>query len=140
MTEADRCWGIYRESAHSPGRVDDDRGILESVGLAMQARGFTVELLAAEQADAVIDRAGANIFAMCECGEMLDRLQDATRLGSMVINEPAAIKNTYRHRTIELFAKHKVPTPTSRVIATDTQALFPVDGVWIKRYDYHAMR
>ena len=51
MTEADRCWGIYRESAHSPGRVDDDRGILESVGLAMQARGFTVELLAAEQAE-----------------------------------------------------------------------------------------
>ena len=140
MTEADRCWGIYRESAHSPGRVDDDRGILESVGLAMQARGVTVELLAAEQADAVIDRAGANIFAMCECGEMLDRLQDATRLGSMVINEPAAIKNTYRHRTIELFAKHKVPTPTSRVIATDTQALFPVDGVWIKRYDYHATK
>ena len=32
MSPAKTCWGIYRESAHSPGRVDDDAAIMHRVG------------------------------------------------------------------------------------------------------------
>ena len=46
----------------------------------------------------------ANIFAMCERGPVLDRLKAAEKAGSIIVNSADAIRNTYRHRMIELFA------------------------------------
>ena len=68
MNAAKTCWGIYRELAHSPGRIDDDGAILNSVGEALAERGFSVELVAADDAEAAFETPRANIFAMCERG------------------------------------------------------------------------
>jgi hypothetical protein len=135
MNAAETCWGIYRELAHSPGRIDDDRAILESVAQALVARGFEVELV---DADAEFDTHFANIFVMCERGSILDRLRDAEKTGSVVVNSADAIRNTYRHRMIELFARHQVSTPASQIIASDTKKPRPPSGVWVKRYGFHA--
>jgi len=132
------CWGIYRESAHSPGRVEDDAAIIESVGAALAERGFSVELLASDAADAALESPGANIFTMCERGEILDRLKEATRTGAVVVNAPDAIRNTYRHRMVELFARHAIPSPASHVLATDAGTPPPLACAWVKRYDFHA--
>jgi hypothetical protein len=129
------CWGIYREVAHSPGRVDDDRAILESVGAALQARGFEVDLIAA---DTRFDTHFANIFAMCEREAVLDRLKDAEMTGSIVVNSPEAIRNTYRHRMIELLARHHVAAPASHIVASNASSPRAVNGMWVKRYDFHA--
>ena len=129
------CWGVYRELAHSPGRVDDDGAIMKSVGKALAARGFSVELVAA---DAEFETYGANIFVMCERGAALDRLKTAEKAGSVVVNSPDAIRNTYRHRMVELFAQHHVPAPASQIVASDTRKPQPAAGVWVKRYDFHA--
>jgi hypothetical protein len=59
------CRGIYREPDHSPGRIDDDRAIMDCVGQALTVHGFSVELV---EADAAFDTRCANIFAMCERG------------------------------------------------------------------------
>jgi glutathione synthase/RimK-type ligase-like ATP-grasp enzyme len=138
MSPAKTCWGIYRESAHSPGRVDDDAAIMDAVGEALRARGFAVELLGAEEAEPALQAAGAMIFAMCERGAILDRLESANKAGSVVVNSPTAIRNTYRHRMVELFAQDHVPAPASHVIATDSSKLARSRDVWIKRYDFHA--
>jgi len=135
MNATQTCWGIYRELAHSPGRIDDDRAILESVGEALASRGFTVELISA---DTEFDSHFANIFAMCERGPILDRLKNAEKTGSIIINGPDAIRNTYRHRMVELFAKHQVSAPTSQIVASNADNRLPPTGVWIKRYDFHA--
>ena len=135
MSAARTCWGVYREQAHSPGRVDDDAAIMRSVAAALTARGFHVELVAA---DALPDTPYANIFAMCERGEILDRLTAMEKSGAIVVNTPAAIRNTYRHRMIELFARCRVPAPASVVVATDCSKPRPADCAWIKRYDFHA--
>jgi len=135
MNAARTCWGIYRELAHSPGRIDADRAILESVGAALAARGFDVELVAP---DAEFDTHFANIFVMCERGPILDLLRNAERAGSIVVNSPDAIRNTYRHRMVELFARHRIPTPASQVVASDANSPRPPTGVWVKRYDFHA--
>jgi hypothetical protein len=132
------CWGIYRESAHSPGRVEDDAAIIESVGAELVARGFSVELLASDAADAALETRGANIFTMCERGEILDRLKEAVRAGAIVVNSPDAIRNTYRHRMVELFARAGIPSPASHVLATNAAASPPLACAWIKRYDFHA--
>jgi hypothetical protein len=132
---AKACRGIYREPDHSPGRVDDDRAIMDCVGEALTLRGFSVELV---EVDAAFDTRCANIFAMCERGAVLDRLADAQTAGSVVVNLPSAIRNTYRHRMIELFSKHHVASPASHVVASSAKGLPPAAAVWVKRYDFHA--
>jgi hypothetical protein len=129
------CWGIYRESAHSPGRIDDDRAILERVGAAMVARGFRVELVAPE---VEFDTDFANVFAMCERGPILDRLRNAEKTGAIIVNSPDAIRNSYRHRMVEIFARHGVSAPASQIVASDARTPRPPKGVWVKRYDFHA--
>jgi hypothetical protein len=135
MSAATTCWGVYREAAHSPGRIDDDAAILERVGGALAERGFNVELI---DADALVETPSANVFAMCERGAILDRLAAMEKAGSIVVNSPAAIRNTYRHRMIELFAQRRVPAPLSGVVATDAMKPRPADCMWVKRYDFHA--
>ncbi|HEY1452816.1 MAG TPA: hypothetical protein VGF57_05070 [Roseiarcus sp.] len=129
------CLGVYREAAHSPGRVDDDAAILERVGAVLAERGFQVELIGA---DALVESPSANVFAMCERGTSLDRLAAMEKTGSIVVNSPAAIRNTYRHRMIELFAQRRVRAPLSRTVATDAMKPRPADCMWVKRYDFHA--
>jgi hypothetical protein len=58
--------------------------------------------------------------------------------GSIIVNSPAAIRNTYRHRMVELFTRHHVSAPMSWVVAADANAPRPADCAWIKRYDFHA--
>jgi hypothetical protein len=135
MNAARTCWGICRELAHSPGRIDDDRAILKSVGAALAARGFDVELV---DADAEFDTHFANIFVMCERGPILDRLTKAEKTGSIIVNSPDAIRNTYRHRMVELFARHHVSAPASQIVASNANKPRPPTGVWVKRYDFHA--
>ena len=132
---AKTCRGIYRELDHSPGRVDDDRAIMRSVADALELRGFAVELV---DACAALDARCANMFVMCECTEVLDRLADAQNAGSVVVNSPGAIRNTYRHRMVELFAQHHVPAPVSQVVASNVCGSRPATGLWVKRYDFHA--
>ena len=71
MNSGPTCTGVFREPAHSPGRVDDDAAIMERVAAAMRERGFRVELTSA---DAVMEGPPANLFVMCERGTVLDRL------------------------------------------------------------------
>src|SRR5271157_4535645 len=135
MSAAMTCWGVYREPAHSPGRIDDDAAILERVGAFLAERGFRVELIAA---DGLIETPSANVFAMCERGTILDRLAAMEKAGSIVINSPAAIRNTYRHRMVKLLARRHAPTPRSWIVAADANKPRPADCAWVKRYDFHA--
>jgi hypothetical protein len=135
MNAAKTCLGVFRERAHSPGRIDDDAAIMKSVGDALADRGFSVKLV---MANAFTETPCANIFAMCEQGAILDRLAAMEKAGSIVVNSAAAIRNTYRHRMVELFAQHHIAAPVSWIVATDTDKPRPADCAWVKRYDFHA--
>ena len=108
MSTGSTCFGVLREPSHSPGRIDDDAAIMRRVGEALTERGFKVELITA---DAVIEAPAANLFVMCERGTVLDRLAAMEKAGAIVVNTPAAIRNTYRHRMVELFARNRVAAP-----------------------------
>lgn len=132
------CWGIYREYTHSPGRENDDVAILRATATALEARGFNVRLRTPRKAGEAITTPGARIFAMCEQPEVLDLLRRAERADAVVINTPAAVRNTYRHRMVEAFARAGICTPHSEVIATDPETPPPALPVWVKRHDFHA--
>jgi hypothetical protein len=129
------AWGVYRELAHSPGRVEDDAAILRGVGEVLEQRGLSVELV---NADTLFETPCANLFVMCEREAILDRLMTLEKSGSIIVNMPEAIRNTYRHRMIELFARNHVSAPVSQIVATDSNKPRPTDCAWVKRYDFHA--
>ena len=59
--------GVYREPAHSPGRVDDDAAIMRRVGEALGGARVSASNLIA--ADASSTTPSANLFVMCERGD-----------------------------------------------------------------------
>jgi hypothetical protein len=135
MNTGSSCVGVFREPNHSPGRIDDDAAIMRRVGEALAERGFNVELIAA---DAVTEAPAANLFVMCERGTVLDRLASMEKAGAIVVNTTTAIRNTYRHRMVELFARYGVAAPRSWIVAASANTPRPADCAWIKRYDFHA--
>ncbi len=135
-----RCWGIFREHAHSPGRESDDTEILRLTGKALEAQGFDVAFKSPEDVPAADEGPPALVFLMCERVEVLARLQAMEARGVRMVNSPAAVLNTYREQMIARFAEAAVPFIESRVIATAEGHGWPGRAVWVKRADVHNTR
>lgn len=146
-----RCWGVFRELAHSPGRETDDALILRETAHHLEAEGFSVTLRSTEdlpdepgplrlQGDGV----PPFLFVMCERLDVLSKLSAWETRGATVVNSPKGIRNTYRDRTAARFAAGGVSFPKSVLVSTaDRAPLGPsgsadLSGVWIKRGDVHA--
>jgi len=141
MSDRDlRCWGIYRELAHSPGRETDDAEILRATAEELRSRGYDVSLKAPDELpDAPSDgEVPPFLFVMCEKVPAVERLAVWERSGARIVNRPSGIRNTDRERTISLFQRHGVPFPESVLVETAAaRAAFP-GPCWIKRGDVHA--
>ncbi len=138
-----RCWGIFRERAHSPGRESDDELILRAVGAELGRLGFEVELRTPEELDGVPDAAAPpNLFVMCERVPIVERLSLWEAAGATIVNAPSGIRNTDRDRTITLFRRGRVPFPLSVLAATGPKdpwpGVLPPFPAWVKRADVHA--
>ncbi len=138
---APRCWGIYRELAHSPGRETDDAEILRATARSLSDRGFQVDLKSPDELPENDDAARVPpfLFVMCEQEKIIRRLSAWERQGICIVNRPAAIRNTDRDRAIALFSGKGVPFPRSVLVATAAreEPVFPLP-CWIKRADVHA--
>jgi hypothetical protein len=113
-----RCWGIYRELAHSPGRETDDAEILRATGRRLEAEGFPVVLRTAEEVEEQERDTPPLVFVMCERPRILATLETWERRGVTLVNGPAAIWNTYRDRMLGVFGAAGVPFPESRLVST----------------------
>jgi hypothetical protein len=147
-----RCWGIYRELAHSPGRETDDAEILRAVAKELETHGFAVELKSTDELDETSGRGGPyetsgldtgvepvpNVFVMCERPAIVERLAAWERRGARIVNPPSGIRNTDRERTIALFARHSVPFPHSVLVETTKGPDSFRGPCWVKRGDVHA--
>lgn len=131
-----RCWGIFREREHSPGRETDDALILRSTGKNLETKGFEVTLKESHELD---DRgeAPAAVFLMCEQLPALRRLQAWEAGGVTHVNRPLAVLNTYRDRMIAHFAEAGVPFVKSRLVATAAPLPEVAGSLWVKRGDVH---
>ena len=140
-----RCWGIYRELAHSPGRETDDALILQAVARNLSGDGFDVELKTTEDLPGSGEREPPSfLFVMCERGDALERLARWEASGACVVNAVAGIRNTYRDRTLALLEPAGVPFPRSALVkTTDGEPRGPAGGdralagLWVKRGDVH---
>ncbi len=134
-----RCWGVYRELAHSPGRETDDAEILRATAEELRSRGYDVSLKAPDELPQASEgEIPPFLFVMCEQIPIVERLAAWERGGARIVNRPSGIRNTDRERTIALFGRHGVPFPESVLVETaSARAAFP-GPCWIKRGDVHA--
>jgi hypothetical protein len=142
MTSSPRCWGVYREPAHSLNRENDDAEILRATARRLAERGYEVDLKAPEELPQTNDAAGIPpfLFVMCMKEAIVRRLAAWERQGVRIVNRPESIRNTDRNRTIARFSGDGVPFPPSVVVSTtdlvgDAPVSFPC---WVKRGDFHA--
>jgi hypothetical protein len=141
-----RCWGVYRELAHSPGRETDDAEILRATARELTALGFDVELKSPDELNGDDGTSGfggggdapPNVFVMCERIPVVERLLSWERRGARIVNRPSGIRNTDRERTIALFGRHEVPFPKSVLVTTAEGDARFAGPCWVKRADVHA--
>ena len=131
------CWGIFRESTHSPGRESDDTEILGLTGKHLEAKGFQVKLRTADEVNEIDDDRPRFVFLMCERVDVLSRLRALEVSGVPHVNSPRAVHNTYRDRMIAVLEEANVPFIRSLLVSTAER---PAPGplpVWVKRGDVH---
>jgi hypothetical protein len=131
------CWGIFRESAHSPGRETDDIEILRLTGKHLEARGFRVVIQSPEDIGGLPAERPGGVFMMCERLEILGVLAELAARGVPHVNTPQAVLNTYRDRMVALLDEAAVSFVPSRLVPTiGTVEVGPLP-LWVKRADVH---
>jgi len=131
------CWGIFRESAHSPGRETDDTEILRLTGKHLEARGFRVVIQSPEEIAGLPAESPRGVFMMCEQVAVLAHLRALAARGVPHVNTPQAVLNTYRDQMIVLLEEAGVSFVPSRLVPTlgvDEVGALPL---WVKRADVH---
>jgi hypothetical protein len=87
-----KALGVYRETQFSPGKIEADAAILDSVLAELAAERFEVE---AVDPVAFLDLPSSRydlVLAMCQGGEALARLAMHQQAGSVVVNSALAIR------------------------------------------------
>lgn len=131
--------GVARERVYSPGKVEDDRAILDAVAERLRATHSVAVVSADEPLPAVA--APTVVFAMCQGPAALATMRAWEARGVRVVNTVAGVENAHRRRMLAAFARRAVPHPQSAVLDTTAGAALPDwvdDGAWLKRGDVHA--
>jgi len=136
--------GIFREAVFSPGKVEADRAILESVATILRGRGHVVRVVSP---DAALPRPPRStlVFAMSQGEPALATLRRWEADGIRVVNSVDSILGCHRHRLLDRLRRAGVPLPDTASFALAEVASPTVwpkwlrsDGGWIKRGDVHA--
>ena len=134
---------MTREPVFSPGKVEDDRAILEMTAARLRELGHTVDMCnAADDTWPEPDR-DTVVFTMAQGAEALRRLQGWEARGVRVVNRTAGILNCQRQRTVAAFAgRTEIAFPDTVVLPADPASSLPAwiddGGAWVKRGDVHA--
>ena len=131
--------GVARERVYSPGKVEDDRAILDAVADRLRAHHRVTVVSADDPLPAVAPP--TVVFAMCQGPDALAAMRRWEAAGVRVVNSVAGVENAHRRRMLAAFARDRVPHPESVVLDTTDVAAVPawVDaGAWLKRGDVHA--
>lgn len=132
------CWGILRESEHSPNRENDDEAILRETGRKIRQHSNVEVSIFSPEAIPTGGELPDLIFFMCEKPEVLDSLEALQNLGVQMVNTPQSVRNTYRYNTVKKLQSFDFYPRTVSLSTNDGNfnGFFPL---WLKRFDFHAV-
>lgn len=141
MSDTGIIYGIYREQALSPGKVEADAAILDAVLAGLAAQGREVRRLSADSLPKPPPEA-VGILHMAQGPRALDLLEEWEAAGMRLINSPKAVRRCYRRFLFPILAGQGLAYPATRYYelaeARKSWATeFPGPG-WLKRAEVHA--
>src|SRR5262245_1275434 len=101
--------GIYREERFSPGKVADDRAIIDLAAAELRRAGVVVRMSPGERLPS-LDQPPALVFAMCQSPAALEWMDEAAKR-AIVVNHPSAIRACYRANLLARLDEAGVPQP-----------------------------
>jgi hypothetical protein len=128
--------GVYREERFSPGKIDDDRAILDLAAAELRHAGVAVRMAHGDRLPH-LDRPPALVFAMCQSPAALSWMEEAAER-TLVVNHPSAVRACYRTSLVVRLDEAGVPQPRW-TLASDAPPADLASGPWLKRGDVHAM-
>ncbi len=134
--------GIYREKTFSPGRVDDDTGIMDMTVRELASSGHSVRTLHGETLDGRRVKADC-VLSMAESAHTLARLEEWQGGGTRVINGVPSVRNCLRATLFRLLPEAGLPVPEGAVLPVDEVAgacsFRGSRQYWLKRGDVHSV-
>jgi len=137
--------GIYREEIFSPGKVQEDRAIMDKTLEKINKEGINVQVTAPEN---IPEKYKPDlILSMAQSDKTLSTLKTWENNGIRIINSISSIKNCYRKNMIRLLKENNISIPKSWVytlemIENELLEIYQsgwIGTYWLKRGDFHAI-
>ncbi len=134
-------YGMYRERALSPGKVEADAAILDAVLAGLQTAGWEIGRFSADNIPEDPPQA-ALILHLAQGPRALEVLEQWEKRGVRLINSPQAVRRCYRRYLFPLLAAAGVAYPATKLYSVREapqlwSVEFPGPG-WLKRAEVHA--
>jgi glutathione synthase/RimK-type ligase-like ATP-grasp enzyme len=141
-----RVIGVYREPEFSPGKIDADAAIVESVLAQLRAEGADTGTVEAARFAAAPPGNAQLVLAMCQGAPALSRLASMEEAGAITINSALAIRNCYRDLLAAGLMRAGLPIPEGVLVKTappldpkPLRALNVLSPMYVKRGNLHAL-
>lgn len=135
--------GIYREKRFSPGKIRQDRAILDATLACLPDTKYTVDALQAEELGDMTTKPDL-VLSMAQSGRALDCLDRWEKNNVTILNSVQSVRNCYRKLLIHRLQEAGIPMPSSRIVHRNALRTMLKPGVgsgcWLKRGDVHAMQ
>ncbi len=138
--------GIYREKIFSPGKIEQDKAIMDKVLSGLKNLGVNVRAVSAESA---FDELQPDlVLSMAQAEDILSFLSKWEKEGVRIINSTQSVKNCYRKKMIAILKEHHIPMPKSWIYSleaieeelSEVYSFGWIGSYWIKRGDFHALQ
>ena len=134
--------GVYREEMFSPGRVDDDRAIMDTTLAFLRSGGHETDSVKAESLNGQSHDADC-VLTMGQSGRVLRILEESQTRGVRIVNPVTSIRLCNRAPLMCLLAQAGLPLPQGEILPIDdaerrTQ-FHPGKHYWLKRGDAHKL-
>lgn len=134
--------GVRRESCFSPGKVNADAAILETV-VAELSPAKKISVVSAENLAGIRCRP-AWVLSMAQSPGALEILRSWENSGTRIFNSVSSVCGCYRKALIARLQVADLPIPPSSVLplkdVPSGLTFGPSGGYWLKRGDVHAIQ
>ncbi|WP_221393221.1 hypothetical protein [Dyadobacter sp. NIV53] len=136
--------GVHRNKQFSPNHIGNDDAIFSLTAQALEKTGCNISICSEDEFLKMEKVSQRFIFTMARQKEVVKKMQDLEKSGTVIVNSAFGIENCFRTNMTNGLVDNQIPYPKSFVVPTSYSGdevfeQLPGKGFWIKRGDFHAI-